>query len=205
MHMKKRTKGTRQAPHSLSPLLPRLILLMSLFLVGAIVGSFFAANLSPQSQQLLEQSLQSSGSLFGAAWQNGSLLLDMVLLIVVFCSAYWKVGVVMVPLSLMSKGFLLSMLVTAYVKTMGIAGYLSAIVSTVLGGFLSVAALVVLALQAFGLAGARATRKKGQGKGVYIDRSYYFSACVCMVMTVLSALLQTYVAPLLQQAVFLLF
>ena len=175
-----------------------LIALIMLFLIGAIVGSFFAANISGVGSAYIEQFLLSSGtsSFLGIAQ---SMCLELVLMLLVFISAFFSFGLILAPLALSLKGFMLSMLVSIFVKTYGLAGYAVSLALIMLGGFMSVTCLMLVALQAMSLAHQRAAL--GRGRRVFIDRAYFLSSGICLALTLLSAVLNCYVTPLVGRMV----
>jgi len=174
-----------------------LVALITLFLIGAVVGSFFAANLGPGGQGLV-------AGFFGSAAGRGiwpllqMAALESALLLFVFASAFFPLGLAVAPLVMGIKGFVLSLLVSAFVKTLGARGYAAALALIVPGGFTSVACMVLVGLQAMTLA-ARRVGRAGRGR-MPTDWAYFFTGGIAWALIGLATALSCYITPLMGRA-----
>lgn len=175
-----------------------LMAMLTLFMVGAVVGSFFAANISGAGQAYIQRLLATSAP---AGWSGIAQVagLEAGLLLVVFASAFFPLGLVLAPLALGVKGFMLSMLASAFVKTLGPRGYAASLALVLLLGFVSATCLVLVGLQAMEAARQRTVR--GHRRRVFIDRAYYITAGICLGLTLLSAAAYCYITPLVGRMV----
>ena len=184
--MKKRTGKTTELPQVL-----RLLLLTAAFLLGAVLGSVLMGDDSKTGAMLVDGLL---GSPRGAAALR-LIWLDLVLLALVFGAAFLRSGMVLCGLALAGKGLLLSLTVTACIGTLGTPGWGAAFALVFGSGFLSVAALFLLALQALQPAGRRLQRGRSLP-----DRVYYLTGALCAVIMGASELVFFYLAPSLARA-----
>lgn len=195
--MKKRTKHSESFPPGI---MPKLIFLMTFFFIGAIIGSFFAANLSPDSQSYLTAYLRDPVSTVDGLQLSSHMVVDLLLLVAAFLSAYLKAGVLVIPMSMTTKGFFLSLFITSFVKVFGFSGYPAAFAASFISGFLSVTCLLLLGIQAFQLSLQRIRTPLAKRKRFPIDRAFYLTACICMVVTIVSSIVHVYVTPMVGRA-----
>ncbi len=193
--MKKRTRNA-----AYSQTLPRLIVLVTCFLAGAVIGSFFAANMSGAALAYVEGYISGTGLALGRFdGAEIAIALDFVLLACAAASAFFRFGAAVPPVVLAAKGFLLSVPVTAFIGAFGMRGYLAAFPVAFLGGFLSVAAMVPVAAQSFNASleqrGARHARRLP-------DRTYLLTCAVCAGVTALASLLSVFLTPVMSRAAF---
>jgi len=170
-----------------------LVALITLFLIGAVVGSFFAANLSSGGQDFVARFFHAAPVLgTGRVLQMAGL--EAALLVAVFSSAFFSFGLLAAPLAMGVKGFVLSLLISAFVKTFGLKGYIVALALVLPGGLISMACMVLVGLQAMTLASRRAgIGKRGR---IPMDRAYYLMGGIALGLVALSAAIAGTVTPL---------
>ena len=174
-----------------------LVALITLFLIGAVVGSFFAANLGPGGQDFVAKFFHAAPILgTGRVLQMAGL--ETTLLLAIFTSAFFSFGLVAAPLAMGVKGFVLSLLISAFVKTFGLKGYAVALALVMPGGLISVACMVLVGLQAMILASRRAERNTGAGRRgrIPMDKAYYLMGGIALGLMAISAAIAGTVTPL---------
>ena len=177
------------------------VICASLFLLGAVIGSYFSANLSANQEGFLFAYPDTLSSLTAAEIFWRYFLTDMTLLFCIFIFGFFRFGVIMSPFALAVKGFFLSVAVTAYVKAFGFKGFLTAFFSSFVSGFIVTACLFLLALQAFALSCSKA---RG-GKRMFrrnVDRIYFLRAGFCALVIICISLIRSYLSPVVTQMAF---
>lgn len=155
-----------------------LIFLCGAFLLGAVLGSFFASGFSEEGLFFR--------LLFNGIRLRTFLLIHGSLIALIFLSAFFRFGYLMAPFAIAVEGFILSASVTCYIAQYGAAGYWPALVGI---GF-SNAALIALQL----LLGCRAAEYAEHGlrrpdRSSYIhstrDRGYWLSGALALFLVML--------------------
>lgn len=181
-----------------SPLMPQMLFLAAVFIAGAVIGSFFAANISQGAEHYIEQYV-SGGSIGSLAAAKETLYADTALLLLIFVAAFFRWGMLPLSLAIAAKGFLLSAVITAFVRTFGTKGYLAAFSVIFISGFISVTFLMIMASQTMKeIERRRALRSRR--RVVLPERAYFMSAGICATAVLLSALLHMWTTPLLSRA-----
>lgn len=188
--MKKRTT-TSQSGIPMS----YLMLLIGAFSVGAVAGSLWAS--ADGTTTLLLTSRLLGG---GGTPAIRMICFDLILLALVFAAAFVRKGAPMCALAFFLKGLLLSLTVTACVGVLGAPGWGAAFALAFGSGFLSVAALLLLSLQALQPVGKRLNRGKS-----HPDNVYYLTTLLCAAILGISELVYWYLAPPLARAAVALF
>ena len=179
-----------------TPLVPQVIFLAAVFTAGAVIGSFFAANISQGAEQYIESYVSMGTGSLGAA--KNTLYADIALLSLIFLSAFFRWGMLLISAAIGAKGFFLSATVTAFVRTFGMRGYLAAFSVIFISGFLSVTFLLILSVQAMKQIGRRKSLR-GSRRPVFPERVYFISAGICALAVMLSALLHVWTTPALSR------
>lgn len=188
--MKKRTN----TPHGAGQL-PKLVLLIGGFILGAAAGSLLAANSETTASLLTEGLLggQSTPAL-------RMMLYDAGMLAMVFAAAFVRNGTPLCTLALFLKGLLLSLTVTSCVGAMGAPGWGVAFALVFGSGFLAVAAFLLLSLQALQPEGKRLRRGKNLP-----DNVYFLSTLLCAGIIGISELIYWFLSPPMARAAVVLF
>jgi hypothetical protein len=197
-----RAGGARRAPAGAQTAC--LLALIIAFLVGGVLGSFFAAHAADQTAvetflSTPEAAADSAPAVGISAGMFFRLMLpDLAATLLLTLAAFFTFGLALAPLALAAKGFMLSLLATAFVRALGGSGYLAAAWVVTLCGFLTVAALLLLGMQAMGLALKRRTDR------AYIDRGFFITVGVCVAAAALTAVLHGLFTPWMAQAIAML-
>lgn len=169
-----------------------LLFLCGAFLIGALGGSvfasFFESALPSAFISIIDGSSAPSFKIF--------FLSNAFLLLIIFSGAFVRYGLAAIPLSIVAKGFSVSLAVTSYIKFYGIRGYLPALFSLFFTSFIVVLALILLACQA--LEYSKAVSHKGSGAvfgRLRFDRGYFFSALISLLLIFVAELLHCYLMP----------
>lgn len=188
--MKKRTGRERTG----TPV-TRLAALTAAFVLGAALGSLLMGRASGTAALLVEGLLDSPRG--GAARQL--LWNDLALLLMIFAAGFVRAAPLLCAAALALKGLLLSLTVTACVGALGGPGWGAAFALVFGSGFLGVAAMLLLALQALQPCGRRL---RGHSRP---DGCYFLTAGLCAAILGASELVFLYLAPPLARAAVALF
>lgn len=172
----------------------RLPALGGAFLLGALAGSLCCTRLEGLQGAMLQRG-QAGLTLWQAFWPELALLLVMLL------SGFLRPGCLTALIAMAVKGFFLSAESTAQVLQLGNLGYGAALADVLLPGFFAVAALILLGRQAMGWSALRLRYPPGRGKQIRPDSAYFLTAAICVMLLVLSALIEVRLAPGLWAAV----
>lgn len=180
-----------------SAILPSLLFLCVCFIIGAVTGSIAAAN-SGDSEQLASAASEYAAL---ADITFGIVLLKLLRYpAVVFLGGLCVVGAVIIPVTVAVRGFFLSFAVTAFMRLFGIPGLLY---SASLFGFqclLALPCLMLLAAQGLLSSSLLFSMASGNGKkisGPIFGGSYFMRVLICVVILLLCAAAETYLAPYL--------
>jgi len=170
---------------------------MTCFLIGSVIGSFFAVNLSAGNQAYLTAYLKTPVSFGRGVWFGSYMTADLLLLIATFLSACLRAGALISPITFTAKGFLISFVITLFVKVFGFSGYFAVFALSFVNAFLSTACLLVLSLQAFQLSLQRRGTLQTKRRFLPIDHVFCLTAVICAAITVLASTIQFYTAPMI--------
>lgn len=186
--------------------MPVICLLSVCFLLGAIVGSFFAAGLPASSGSYVESYVQrltasSGGELFKSSFWPGFILLALV-----FFSGFGRLSTLVIPAVFLVRGFTMSLAITAFIRVYGFSGYVPAVLAEFCSGFVITACLLVLSLFSFSLSSSWSRRigRRTGGPRIALDSSYYMTAALCLAAVLMASLLYAYLMPPLVRAALLI-
>ena len=145
-----------------------LIFLCGGFLIGAVLGSFFASGFSEDGP--LNTFFQTTLSF------KQFFLLHIGATILIFLSGFLRIGSLMVPLVIALEGFYIASSITCSIQQLGIKGYLPAITGW---GINSILILSVQLLLGCSSARFRNSKPKRGGRRGYIYRSVDRSYWIC--------------------------
>lgn len=185
-----------------SRFVPVICLLSACFLLGAVLGSFFAAELPQDAVQYVEVYAERVSDGSGTALFKAAFWPAFVMLALVFFAGFGRLGGLVIPAVFIVRGFSMSLGITAFVRTYGLPGYLPAIAAELLSGFVITGCLFVFSLMTFSTC-TGAGRRVGAYRRTY-DTGYYMAAAVCLAIIMLAALLYAYLVPPLARAAFLI-
>lgn len=185
--MKKRTKPPGSAGENSA----WISLFMMLFAVGAVVGSFFAANMSESGQEYIYTYF--IGGTPVSVWR--AILTDTLPVILVFVCGFFSVGRPVTGLVITVKGFIISALATTFVMIFGAGGYIVSLALILVCGFVSAMCLILISLQAVAMSARRAV-VKGRGPA-FVDKAYYFSGVICLAATLAVSIVNIYLLPII--------
>ena len=171
-----------------------LLLLGGAFCVGVLAGSLLCARM-PGVGQLFAAGGQASGGLWQRFWPDGALLG------MIFLAAWLRGGCLLTLLAVGVKGFLAAAQATGWVLALERAGYGAAVSQVLLPGLLSLAAMLLLGRQAMGWSVQRQRLPGGKGRMRGPDSTFFLTAAICLVLTVLSAAAACWLSPRLWQTV----
>ena len=125
--------------------------------LGALCGSLLCARWN-WLREILSHRGQAPGTLWQTLWP------DLALLAVMLLSGFLRSGCLTALLTAAVKGFFLSAFATLLVMEKGSGGYVYALCLSLLPGFFSLSALLLLGRQAMGLSLVRLRLPPGKGK-----------------------------------------
>lgn len=186
--------------------MPVICLLSVCFLLGAIVGSFFAAGLPVSASSYVENYVQRLTASSGSELFKSSFWPAFVMLALVFFSGFGRLSTLVIPAVFLVRGFTMSLAITAFIRAYGLKGYLPAILAEFFSGFVITACLLILSLFSFSLSSSWSRRigRRTGGPRIALDSSYYLTASLCLTAVLLSSLLYAYLMPPLARAALLI-
>ena len=190
----------------LSRHMPVVCLLSVCFLLGAVIGSFFAADLPESSSGYVASYVQRISGATGIELFKSSFWPSFILLALVFFSGFGRLSMLVIPAVFLVRGFTMSLAITAFVSVYGLKGYIPALLTEFLSSFVITACLFVLSLFSFSLSASwsRRVEKHVPIPRLALDASYYTMAAVCLTGILLASLLYAYLLPPLARAVLLI-
>ena len=186
--------------------MPALCLLSACFLLGAIMGSFFAAGLPESADRYVESYIRRLSASEGAALFKSSFWPAFLLLALVFFSGFGRLNALVVPAVFLVRGFMMSLAITAFIRAYGFRGYLPAVLAEFFSGFVITLSLFLLSLSSFSPPDVwlRRPGRRVRAPRLSPDPSYYMTAAVCLAAVLLAALLYAYLMPPLARAALLM-
>lgn len=190
----------------LSRHMPVVCLLSVCFLLGAVVGSFFAADLPESADGYVASYVQRISGAAGIELFKSSFWPSFILLALIFFSGFGRLSTLVIPAVFLVRGFTMSLAITAFVSVYGLKGYIPALLTEFLSSFVITACLFVLSLFSFSLSASWSRRvgKRIAAPRLALDSSYYTMAAVCLTGILLASLLYAYLLPPLARAVLLI-
>ena len=182
--------------------MPVVCLLSVCFLLGAIVGSFFAAGLPTSAGSYVENYVQRLTVASGGALFKSSFWPAFAMLALVFFSGFGRLSTLVIPAVFLVRGFTMSLAITAFIRVYGFKGYIPAVLAEFLSGFVITACLLILSLFSFSLSSSWSRRigRRTGGPRIALDSSYYMTASLCLTAVLLASLLYAYLMPPLARA-----
>lgn len=180
-------------------LLPAAVLLSAIFLCGCIAGTFAASNISSGSEvsKYINLYIQmarehpDTGSLLGLAFLNS---FKYHVLAVLFGLSVLGVG--LVPLVVLVRGFTLSFAVTSFVKVLGNGGFLLAFYAFGIQCIITLPCLIILASQALTMSASLVSN--GRKKiGQVMTPAFFARLAICSLALAIAAVFEALFTPLL--------
>ena len=199
-------RRSTQQDELVSRQMPAICLLSACFLLGAVVGSFFAAGLPASAGSYVDSYVQRLTVSTGAELFKSSFWPGFIMLSLVFFSGFGRLSVLVVPAVFLVRGFTMSLAITAFIRVYGFDGYIPAVLAEFCSGFVITACLLVLSLCSFSCSSSwlrRIGRRTG-GVRMALDASYYLTAALCLTAVLLASLLYAYLMPPLARAALLI-
>ena len=182
-------------------LLPRLFLLAVCFLVGVLLGQFFAECVSETTGTELDAYLESYFRVGQeSSWKSFlSVLLQYFrypLIVVVL--GFASLGVVLIPGITLAIGFLLSFSVSCFTAAFGTNGLFLAVAAMGLRCLITIPCYFLLAAPSWGRSAALASLSFGRGRRVSTDvngRGWWGITVLCLVVLLIGACLDLFCTP----------
>ena len=181
-------------------ILPIFILLCAFFLCGAVLGSFTAAKIETDTQ--LFQYLNSYVADVNANSFTGR---GLGLIFINSCKyhlisgffAFWGIGLFVIPLMLLFKGFALSFSISALIKFYGINGIFSSFLSFGILNLISLPCLLLIAAPAFRLSSRLFFSRAGRREEVvrFLNSSFLLIFFLTLVILFLCSLYEYFCVP----------
>ncbi|MBO7274952.1 MAG: hypothetical protein J6V15_01115 [Clostridia bacterium] len=141
--MNNRTGITREGNEAVN--IPRLIIITVVMALGGVAGSIYAAG-------VLDADYFNLSNMYGSELFKCLDILNLAPVFAVFLSSYFGYGAVIVVASAFCRGFTFAVPLTDKVQDYGLSGYYSGFS---LCGILSVAAVIIMSMQAIGMSAVR--------------------------------------------------
>lgn len=160
--------------------IPRLIVIILLFCIGAVIGSYIGAGVNGQEDWWWEYINLSPQQFF-----RRDAVINLALAVVIFIGGFIPLGFLTSAAGIMIKGFISAVPITAFVRLYGVSGYFSAAKTGMISNFISVIALCLLSMQAIENSSMR--RRKIKDKALETDKVYILCFCICSAALVFGA------------------
>ena len=177
------------------------------FLIGTFIGLFFAGILPQGEGETLTRYI--SGYL--SAIESGTMVYPDTVssfwntfrwLIGIFLCSFTLIGILVIPILLCVRGFLLSFAVSCFIRTLGASGVILSALLFGLPGLFSISALLLLGVQSFNL--SLRIKQKGkakQNKKYYFDNECRLRLAVSILLSWLSLTIESGMVPPLLEAI----
>jgi len=169
------------------------------FLVGALAGAISANYISDFSGALLRNYfLSPEGGVFTSGGFGKSLFDTFLYPIIAIFFGFAAFGFILLPPLLGLKGFVLTFVAASIIKVFGGKGFWVSLSLFGLTSLISLPCLLILSVQAFTASYALtgALLKRRTLRAIY-GRAYFLRCLLCSAALVLSAFIDSYLAPLL--------
>ena len=196
--------GLKQADHRKGgqpSLLPQLFLLALCFLVGVLLGQFFAGRLPESVGTELEVYLE---RYFRIGHESSRKDIASVLLqyfrypLIVIVLGFASVGAVLIPGMTLLIGFLLSFSVSCFVAVFGMQGVFLAAAAMGLRCLVTIPCYFLVAVPAWGRSAALAVLSFGRGQRVstvVYGREWWSTVVLCLLVLLVGACLDLFCTP----------
>lgn len=173
-----------------------LFYLCGSFLIGAVIGSFFASGFRLEPDGVIASYFNYIITEAAVPSLRGFLLLNSLFLLVLFLGTVLRIGSCIIPITIAVKGLVFSAEITCFIKLFGLKGYFPAITSMFLSSIITVSAIILFSCQSMEY--NRYSSKRSPGailKRAPIGRELIISAVLSFLLIVVAGIIHCYLMP----------
>ena len=173
-----------------------LFFLCGAFVLGAVVGSFFASGFKLEAGGVITSYFDSVLSGIEAPSFKAFFFSNSLFLLIIFVSTLLHIGTFVFPITAAVKGLIFSAEITCFIKLFGLKGYFPAVSALFLSSLITVSAIILLSCQSIEYLrySGRKPHKRALSKAP-ISSEYIISVFLAFLLIAVAGVVHCYLMP----------